>query len=259
MAKLRDTSGRRQNIIAMLKEQGSVQVAELSEMFAVSAQTVRKDLDFLCNRGIAERSYGGAISSDMMTGDSEPAVDTKRVIHVQEKQRIGRYAAGMVEPGDSVVLDSGTTAMAIASHLADIEDITVVSNDFGVLSVLAKKTNIQVVMLGGQLRRRNMALYGGQTMDALSDLHVDKLFLGVDGFDLQRGITTHYEPEAILNRRMVSVAQSIIAVTDSSKFGRSCLHRIIGIDQISALVTDTDAPDYIDDAANQLGFELFRA
>ena len=259
MTKLRDTSGRRQKIIAMLKELGSVQVADLSQQFAVSSQTVRKDLDFLCHRGLAERSYGGAISSDVISVNNEPAVDTKRVIHVEEKQRIGRRAAEMVLPGESIVLDSGTTAMAIATWLPDIEEITVLSNDFGVLSILAKKSHIQVVMLGGQLRRRNMALYGGQTIDALADLHVDKLFLGVDGFDLQRGITTHYEPEAILNRKMVSVAKSVIAVTDSSKFGRTCLHRIIDIADISALVTDTDAPSYIVDAATQLGFDLYRA
>lgn len=259
MKKLRDTSGRRQRIIGLLRDQGSVQVAELSEMFDVSSQTVRKDLDFLCNRGLAERSYGGAISSEIISAASEPAVDAKRVINVEEKQRIGRRAAEMVQPGDSIVLDSGTTAMAIATHLPDIEDITVVSNDFGVLSILARKANIQVVMLGGLLRRRNMALYGGQTIDALSDLHVDKLFLGVDGFDLERGITTHYEPEAILNRKMVSVAKSVIAVTDSSKFGRTCLHRIIGVGEISALVTDVDAPSYIEEAARQIGFALHRA
>lgn len=259
MAKLRDTSGRRQKIIAMLKEHGSVQVANLSEQFEVSSQTVRKDLDFLCSRGLAERSYGGAISSEMINAASEPAVDAKRIINVDEKQRIGRLAAEMVEPGDSIVLDSGTTNMAIAAHLPDIDNITVLSNDFGVLSILAKKSNIQVFMLGGHLRRRNMALYGGQTIDALNDLHVDKLFLGVDGFDLQRGITTHYEPEAMLNRKMVSVAKSVIAVTDSSKFGRSCLHRIIDISEIEALVTDRDAPEYIRDASQRLGFKLLQA
>jgi DeoR family transcriptional regulator of aga operon len=243
----------------MLRDIGSVQVADLTEQFDVSSQTVRKDLDFLCNRGLAERSYGGAISSDVINAGNEPAIDTKRVIHVEQKQRIGRRAAEMAEPGESIVLDSGTTAMAIAAHLPDVEDITVLSNDFGVLSILAKKSNLQVVMLGGQLRRRNMALYGGQTIEALNDLHVDKLFLGVDGFDLERGITTHYEPEAILNRKMVSAARSVVAVTDSSKFGRTCLHRIMDISGISALVTDTDAPAYIEDAAQQFGFALHRA
>ncbi|MGV2495655.1 transcriptional repressor AgaR [Pelagerythrobacter aerophilus] len=259
MTKLRDTSGRRQKMIAMLKDLGSIQVAELSRQFDVSSQTIRKDLDFLCERGLAERSYGGAISTDVISNGNEPAVEAKQVINVEEKRRIGKRAAEMVVAGDSIVLDSGTTAMAIASHLPDLEDITVVTNDFNVLSILARKEHIVAVMLGGQMRRRNMAFYGGQTVDALDALHVDKLFLGVDGFDLQRGITTHYEPEAMLNRKMVSRARSVIAVTDSSKFGRTCLHRIIDVSEISALVTDTDAPDYIRDAAKTVGFELYEA
>ncbi|MCP9222610.1 transcriptional repressor AgaR [Erythrobacter sp. LQ02-29] len=259
MTKLRDTSGRRQKMIAMLKDLGSIQVAELSRQFDVSSQTIRKDLDFLCERGLAERSYGGAISTDVINAGGEPAVETKQVINVEEKRRIGKCAADMVVAGDSIVLDSGTTAMAIATHLPDIEDITVVTNDFNVLSILARKEHVVTVMLGGQMRRRNMAFYGGQTMDALDALHVDKLFLGVDGFDLQRGLTTHYEPEAVLNRKMVGRARSVIAVTDSSKFGRTCLHRIIDVGEISALVTDTDAPDYIRDAARTVGFDLYEA
>ncbi len=124
------------------------------------------------------------------------------------------------------------------------------------LTALTAKSNINIVMLGGLLRRKNMAFYGGKTLDALSDIHVDKLFLGVDGFDLKRGITTHYEQEALLNRKMVSAANEVIAVTDSSKFGHSCLHRIIDVTELTALVTDTDAPSYIAEAAAEMGFAL---
>lgn len=256
MVGLRDTSGRRQQISVLLKELGSVQVLSLSEKFDVSTQTIRKDLDFLEQRGVAERSYGGAISIEAISTLREPAVEAKRSIHVEEKRRIGKLAAGMVELGDSIVLDSGTTAVEIARNLPDDEDITVLSNDFGVLSVLTQKQHIRIVMLGGQLRRKNLAFYGENTVNALKDLHVDKLFLGVDGLDLERGITTHHEPEAILNRKMTQAASQIIAVTDSSKFGRICLHRIIGLDEISVLVTDRAAPETVHTMARQGGFEV---
>ena len=85
---------------------------------------------------------------------------------------------------------------------------------------------------------------------------MDRLFLGVDGFHLEYGITTHFEPEAILNRKMVRVARQVVAVTDSSKFGRTCLHRIIGVDEIHALVTDAGAPDYIVSAERSLNCEV---
>lgn len=248
---MRDTSDRRRRITAMVKEQGSVQVTTLSEMFGVSAQTIRKDLHYLADRGVATRAYGGAISSDVVGAAppvpmaAEPAVDTKLGFHRNEKEAIGRLAASLVKPGDSILLDSGTTTVQIARHLPDIEDLTVVTNDYGVLSALASKQNIQIVMLGGALRRKNMAFYGAQTEAAIEELLVDKLFLGVDGFHLEKGITTHYENEARLNRKMATVANKIIAVTDSSKFGRMCLHRIIGVEELDLLITDRGAPDYI--------------
>jgi DeoR family transcriptional regulator, aga operon transcriptional repressor len=249
----RDTSHRRLRISEMMREEGSVQVVPLARRFSVSAQTIRKDLHYLAARGIATRSYGGAISSDAMRFPAEPPVEAKRGINLDEKARIGRAAAALVQPGESVLLDSGTTTLQIAKHLLDDEDITVVTNDFGVLAALADKVRINVVMLGGALRRKNMAFYGAQTEAAIETLLVDRLFLGVDGFDLKRGITTHFEPEAMLNRKMASVARQVIAVSDSSKFGRVCLHRIVGIDEIDLLITDSGAPDYIVDPATPLG------
>lgn len=259
IVELRDTSGRRQQISAMLKDFGSVQVLSLSQKFSVSTQTIRKDLEFLEQRGIAERSYGGAISKEAITAPREPAVELKRSINVREKQLIGQRAAAMVNPGDSIVLDSGTTAIEIARNLPDDEDITVLTNDFGVLSILAQKDAIRIFLLGGELRRKNLAFYGANTVNALNDLHVDKLFLGVDGFDHAGGITTHHEPEAILNRKMTQAAGKVIAVTDSSKFGRICLHKIIGLNDLSALVTDSNAPDFVHEAGEECEFDVIVA
>ena len=253
---MRDTSDRRRQISAMVKQRGSVQVASLVEMFAVSAQTIRKDLRYLSDRGVAARAYGGAISADVVGPFSEVAIESKRASNTAEKERIGKAAAGTVRPGESILLDSGTTTLQIARHLPDSDEITVVTNDFSVLSVLAGKPGINVVVLGGVLRRKNLAFYGGQAEAAMDGLFVDTLFLGVDGFSLENGITTHYEPEAILNRKMVSVARHVVAVTDSSKFGRTCLHRIIGVDEIDTLITDSGAPDHIRDAGSALSCKL---
>jgi DeoR family transcriptional regulator of aga operon len=255
---MRDTSKRRSQISAMVRERGSVQVASLANLFHVSMQTIRKDLHYLTELGVTARAYGGAISSTVVNNGSEPPLEAKLGTHMAEKERIGRFAASLVKPGDSIVLDSGTTTLQIARHLPDLEGITVVTNDYGVLSVLVDKSRIRIVMLGGELRRKNMAFYGAQTMSALNELLVDKLFLGVDGFDLERGITTHHESEAMLNRKMAEVAREVIAVTDNSKFGCVCLHRIIGLNEITTLVTDTGAPDYIQRAKDRLSFDLYR-
>lgn len=256
---IRDTSERRQQISTLVKERGSVQVGPLAERFGVSMQTIRKDLRFLALRGVMERSYGGAISADAVNVAAEPAVEVKRSSHASEKVRIGKLAAAMVAPGESIVLDSGTTTLQIARFLPDDEDITVLTNDIDILSVLAAKERLNVVMLGGTLRRKNRALYGAQTVAALEDLRVDKLFLGVDGLDIECGITTHFEPEAMLNRQMVRAAREVIAVTDGSKFGRVCLHRIINIEDIHQLVTEGTVPEDIRSASDRLGFRIHHA
>ena len=254
----RDTSQRRLQISEMVRQHGSVQVASLARQFGVSLQTVRKDLRYLAERGVMARAYGGGIDSGAVGAPApatEPHYEAKRTEHLEEKRRIGARAAAMVRPGDTIAIDSGTTASQLAEALPDI-DITVVTNDFGVLTVLSPKTNITLVMLGGELRRKNMAFYGGLTVEALDALHVDLLFLGVDGFDLERGITTHYEPEAMLNRKMVDAARAVVAITDSSKFGRVCLHRIIPVTELDALITDQGAPDDVAQACRALGVDL---
>jgi DeoR family transcriptional regulator of aga operon len=256
MSVTRDTSSRRLQISELVRQHGSVQVAALASRFGVSMQTVRKDLRYLAERGVMARAYGGAIDSHAVGGAvTEPPYEAKRTVHLDEKRRIGQLAATLVKPGDTIAIDSGTTAMQLAEALPNIE-VTVVTNDFGVLTVLSPKQNIRIVMLGGELRRKNMAFYGGLTVEALDALHVDRLFLGVDGFDLERGITTHYEPEAMLNRKMVEAARVVIAITDSSKFGKICLHRIIPLGELDMLITDSDAPAEIRQASEQLGFEL---
>jgi DeoR family transcriptional regulator of aga operon len=164
----------------------------------------------------------------------------------------------MVRAGDTIAIDSGTTAVQLAEALPNIE-VTVVTNDFGVLVALAPKSNIHIVMLGGELRRKNMAFYGGLSVEALDALHVDRLFLGVDGFDLERGITTHHEPEARLNRKMAEAARTIVAITDSSKFGKICLHSIIPIADLDILITDAGVTDDIRQASQKLGVELLVA
>jgi len=259
MTLTRDTSQRRLQISELVRQQGSVQVAPLAERFGVSVQTVRKDLRYLAERGVMARAYGGAIDSSVVGGPAtEPAYEAKRTVYLDEKRRIGKLAATLVHAGDTVAIDSGTTAVRLAEAMPNIE-VTVVTNDFGVLTALTPKSNINIVMLGGELRRKNMAFYGGLTVDALAALHVDVVFLGVDGFDLERGITTHHEPEAMLNRKMVEAARKVVAITDSSKFGKVCLHRIIPVSGLDTLITDTGAPDDVREASRQFGFELLLA
>lgn len=249
----RDTSNRRKLITDLIRNDGSVQVNSLSDRFGVSLQTIRKDLQYLEHKGVAARAYGGAIAAEIVSISSEASVDQKNTLNVEIKAQLGKFAASLVKPGDSLVLDSGTTTLQIARHLPSDEEISVLTNDFNILSILAQKESLHVISLGGELRRKNKAFYGSQTLTSLEELLPEKLFLGVDGFDIERGITTHYEPEAQLNRKMVEVAREVIAVCDSSKFSRVCLHRIAGISELDRLITDKNAPREVLDACERSG------
>jgi DeoR family transcriptional regulator, aga operon transcriptional repressor len=255
----RDTSNRRERIVALLREQGSVQIPTLAERFRVSTQTLRKDLNFLDDKGICTRSSGGAILRRGAPSPTEQAIDVKRTLFADEKIRIGRAAAKLIKGDESVLLDSGTTALQVARHLDVAASLVVVTNDVGIMNELVTRENVQLVFLGGTLRRKNLSFYGTQTERALQDLHVDKLFLAADGFDIEKGLTTHFEPEALLNRMMCRAASEIIVVADSSKFGRICLHKILEPQGISKLVTDTGIPDSSREALTRIGVEVIAA
>jgi DeoR family transcriptional regulator of aga operon len=176
-----------------------------------------------------------------------------------QKVRIGQAAAKLVATGDSILLDSGSTTLQVARHLIDDDSLIVVTNDAGILNELISHERTQVVFLGGALRRKSRSFYGMQTELALRDLRVDKLFLAADGFDIEQGITTHFEPESQLNAAMCRAAREIVVVADSSKFGRVCLHRIVGPRGISKVVSDSGIPVDVRMALTAAGVEVIIA
>jgi DeoR family transcriptional regulator of aga operon len=254
--KRRDTSHRRERIVSLLREQGSVQIPALAELFSVSTQTLRKDLNFLDRKRICTRSTGGAILHSGSVSTTEDAIDVKRTLFAGEKVNIGRRAATLVSDGESVLLDSGSTTLQVARHLNPKDPLVVVTNDVGIMNELLGRDSVQLVFLGGTLRRKSMSFYGSQTERTVRDLHVDKLFLAADGFDTVKGITTHFEPEAQLNRMMCAAAKEIIVVTDSSKFGRLCLHSVLEPQGISKVVTDAGIPVEAREALTRNGVEV---
>ena len=256
---MRDTSKRRERILTMLREHGSVQVNALSQIFHVSSQTIRQDLGFLERIGTAVRAYGGAVLRERQTMAPEAALETKRQRYAAEKAAIGKRAAAMVGEGETIVLDSGTTTLQIAVHLPKDLELTVLTNDLAIAGEISSHQKINLLMLGGTLRRRNMSLYGTQAEHAMRDLSVDKLFLGVDGFDLIKGVTTHFEPEAVLNRMMCEAAAEIVVVMDSSKFGKICLHRIVEPARIDQLITDERVTRDLQSALTDMGVEITMA
>ena len=254
---MRNTSQRRETILQMLTQQGSVQVTDLVEKLGVSAVTIRSDLNALEAQGMATRSHGGATLT--RTPPLEHTIRQKDAINHEQKERIGAYAARLVEPGDNIIIDSGTTTISLARHLRDATGVTVATNGLNIAWELADAPGVDLILTGGLLRKQSLSIQGSQAETCLQAYSFDKLFLGVDGFDLQFGVTTHHEAEASLNHKMVERAKKIIVLTDASKFGRVSLHRIVQLDRVDTVITDASISQEYREGLQKLGIELFIA
>ena len=234
-------------------------VRDLVERFSISAVTVRSDLDALDATVAVVRSHGGAVRQSEPTRDYP--LRLKASVHRAEKDQIGRAAANLIKPGEVIILDSGTTTTEIARQLKaiSIQGVTVISNAMNVISELVDAPGISVIGIGGVLRPVSLSFVGPQAEAMLRDLHADRLFLAVDGFDLERGPTTPDVLEAHLNGLMMTVAKETTVVADFSKLGRRSVSAIGSIEQVHRLITDAKAPEEFVHSLQALGIEVIQA
>jgi len=245
---------RRQHILSLIQNHGRVLVGELSRNLGISQITIRKDLEWLKSKGLVHRTHGGALriqSSSLF----DPSLQEKQKQHSQEKQRIAAAAAKMVEEGDCVLLDSGTTTTAIAHALKGFSQLTVITNAVNIAAELTS-TNLEVILVGGSLRKNSFSLVGPLAEDVLHEMHADILFLGVDGFDPEVGLTTPNLLESRVNRAMVKAARRVVAVCDSTKFNRCSLSRIVPPSAVHCVITDLDLPAETAEVLRGQGIEV---
>lgn len=227
---------RRREVLGILQRDGRVLVKDLARHFRTSQITIRKDLEFLDGQGVIQRTHGGALP--LQTGTLlDPTLREKEKLHRKEKMQIAQVAARLVEEGQSVVLDSGTTTTAIARALKEKAKLTVITNAINIAAELAG-THIELILTGGMLRKNSFSLVGPLAERALRQLSADILFLGVDGFDTKAGLFTPNLLESEVNRAMVEISRRTIAVCDSSKFGRRSLCNIMPVNMVHEVITD---------------------
>ena len=253
---MKSTVDRRDKIIHKIQSEGSVRVDELSEEFDVSTVTIRNDLDFFEEKGLIHRTYGGALLRNNVYND--PSLEEKQKINVEEKRRIGEYAAGLVKNGESVVFDSGTTTREIALRLKDKDNVTLMTNAINIAVELAGVSNLQLMLTGGVLRDKSYSLVGPEAERTMRNYYFDKLFLGVDGMNFEHGLTTSNPQEAQLNRLMVERSNKVIAVTDSSKFGRHSFSYICDLDPIETVITDTNISEEFEQGLLKRDIEVIK-
>jgi len=245
---------RRHEIVQLALSAGKVDVSELALKFDVSGVTIRADLNYLDRQGLLVRTRGGAMASNRIL--REMPLTERRDKRIAIKRLIAQAARTLVNDGDTLILDSGTTTAEIARCLTGYRHLMVMTNGLNVAGNLASIDGIELLMTGGKLRKVSQSFFGRHAEESLARYNFDKLFLGVDGFDFHVGITTHFEYEAILNRRMCEAAKQIIAVTDSSKFNLSGVHKIRRFGEIDILVTDSGIPDRFASALESRGVRL---
>jgi DeoR/GlpR family transcriptional regulator of sugar metabolism len=247
---------RRRKIIEVVDDTGRVTIADVMKRLGVSAVTARADLDALAEAGSIVRSHGGAVRRLEATRDYP--VDFKATLHCAEKQRIGEAAARLVRPNETIILDNGTTTAQVARQLKAMQpqNVTVITNALNIATELSDAAGISLIMIGGILRQISRSFVGPQAERILRELHADRLFLAVDGFDLENGPSTPDILEAQLNGLMMEVAKETTIVADSSKLGRRSLSRIGAVERVKRLITDSRAPEDFVAALKGRGVEV---
>ncbi|MEU6980689.1 MULTISPECIES: DeoR/GlpR family DNA-binding transcription regulator [unclassified Streptomyces] len=238
---------RRALILDEVRRRGGVRVNELTRRLNVSDMTVRRDLDALARQGVVAKVHGGAVPV-VEASSHEPGFEAKSALELGAKEEIARAAAAMVRPGTAIALSGGTTTYALARHLLDVPDLTVVTNSVRVADVFYEaqhsgsggeaRPGAATVVLTGGVRTPSDALVGPVADQAIRSLHFDALFLGVHGISVEAGLSTPNLAEAETNRRLVRSARRVVVVADHTKWGTVGLSSFATLDEVDTLVTD---------------------
>lgn len=232
-------AGRHQKIVEYMKEHGSAQIKELADYLEVSDATVRRDLDELDAQGVLVRTHGGAVRKNDETSSFERQHKEKMMIMLDEKKRIAKSAASLIQEGETILLDSGTTSYYLANELADIPNLTVITYDLFIGGNITLHPTSTMIVTGG-IRRQgyNNVLLGSMVEDYIRNIRVDKAFLGADAIDLDFGISNTNVQEANVKRLLVQAGKQVILIADHSKLDRVALIKVCGLCDVDGIFID---------------------
>jgi DeoR family transcriptional regulator, fructose operon transcriptional repressor len=247
---------RRQQILDLLNQAsgGPVTIPDLSRALGVSEMTVRRDLERLEEQEQIRRIYGGALSANRM--GVEQALADRAGQASPQKVEIGRMAARLVQDGDTILLDSGTTTRQVARNLGALGSLTVVTNNIPITEELEAYPQIKIILLGGQMKHREKCTIGPIARQALELFRVDTAFLGTAGFSIADGITDIDMAEVEIKQTMIRAARRVILVCDSSKYGTPALIRVAPLSAVHILISDDDLPEDAIREMESLGIEV---
>lgn len=224
---------RRTRILEILEQEQRVEVGDLAQRFGVSEDTVRRDLRDLGVQGLVRKTHGGALRHIA----SAPPYETRLAQASDVKNAIGREAAALVEEGDSIIIDSGTTTLSLAQSIS-VNHLRVLTNSVEIARVFVERPEYELILLGGRYDHVHRELVGPATVEQLARYRVDKLFMGMTALDRENGVTDVSEADAALKRAMIQVSQQVIGLADHTKIGRVSFSWVVPASEIDILITD---------------------
>lgn len=246
---------RQEKIRFLLQKHGQLTVAELAEQFEVSEMTVRRDLKELAAKGLVQREHGKAVFPQ----DDKNIIDPKTWLGIahQEKTAIGKIAASLVKEGETVILDSGTTTMAVAIALT--RRCFVITNSLRVANVLGTQHEITTILTGGEVQKNTLALMGPMVRESLDGFNADKLFLCATGISVDKGLSTTSMAESEVKQAMLNTAKEVILVAHSEKIGLIFHHSFAKWEKINKFITDAKADSDLIAKIQKNGVEVILA
>ena len=234
-------------IVNRARTEGRVEVAELAETFDVTPETVRRDLKALERAGLLRRVHGGAVVVDLF--GFEPALAVRETVNTEAKARIAEAALAYLPEEGAIALDAGSSTFQLAERLPAGRTLTVVTNSLPIASLLANRKELTVHLIGGTVRGRTLATVGNTALEFLRRVYVDVAFLGINGFSVERGLTTPDSAEAAVKSAFVASARRRILLADHTKLGSAHFAHVADLAEIDVLVTDDALSD---EAASQI-------
>ena len=230
---------RKEKILELLSKEGKVRVNDLSRMFHISEVTIRMDLADLEKKGLLSRVHGGAVSSYKTYYNM--SMQQRLAANQEQKQAIALKAVAMIEDNDTIMLNSGTTTLAVFRMIPPNMNLSIVTNSVAIALEAGGNPHYNVVLLGGAINSKYQFIYGDDANAQLEKYHADKLILSVDGITPDNGLTTYYDREAELDRLMLARSATKIITADSTKIGRTAFARIAGIGEADYIITNNDS------------------
>ncbi len=236
---------RREKIFDLIREDGHAKVLDLSKIFKVTEVTIRQDLEKLEEEGLVVREHGGAYLKNI--GTTVQNIELLNNENMSQKEAIARKAVEMINDGDTIILDSGSTVSEIAKLISGFKNLTVITNALNIALILGADPEVNLILTGGEFKAPTLSLTGQKAADSLEGLHVDKLFLATAGIALKSGLTYPSISDIVVKRAMIESADVVFLVADSSKIGKSSFASLGALSLIDYVITDSKInEDYID-------------